>query len=282
MKFFMRKFILLIVGLFMSLAVSSCKALADNIKFAQVTDVHLSANSQYSINTLKSAIDDINSQPEISFVVFTGDNISNPKEENLKIFAKEVKRLKIPYYVAVGNHDVYKSGGLSKVKYYEILHEANPFYLQNKPNYKFRQSGFIFLIVDGAKEIIPGSIGYYREDTLKWLEKELAKYDKKKKQVVILQHFPIEYPQGVESSLRTHKTYKVENYRKILSEYHNVLAVISGHFHVNSENMNDGVYHISSPSLLSAPNSYKIIDIVTTKEFSPIIYTRLKEFEVKE
>ena len=237
----MRKFILLIVGLFMSLAISSCKALADNIKFAQVTDVHLSANSQYSINTLKSAIDDINSQPEISFVVFTGDNIANPKEENLKIFAKEVKNLKVPYYVAVGNHDVYKSGGLSKVKYYELLHKANPFFFQNKSNYKFKQNGFIFLIVDGAKEIIPGSVGYYREDTLKWLEKELAKYDKKKKQVVILQHFPVEYPQGVESSLRTHKTYKVEDYKKILSEYHNVLAVISGHFHVNSENMYDGV-----------------------------------------
>ena len=278
----MKKFILLFVGLLASFIISICEVSAENVKFAQITDVHLSANSEFSINVLKTAIQDINSQPEISFVVFTGDNISNPKEENLKLFAKEIKKLKVPYYVAVGNHDVYKSGGLSKVKYYEILREANPFLLQRSANYKFRKNGFVFLVVDGAKEIIPGSVGYYREDTLKWLEKELSQYDKKQKQVIILQHFPVEYPQGVESSLRTHKTYKVENYQVILSKYHNVLAVITGHFHVNSEHMNDGIYHISSPSLLQLPNSYKIIDIVTTKEFSPIIYTRLKEFEVKE
>ena len=46
--------------------------------------------------------------------------------------------------------------------------------------------------------------------------------------------------------------------------------------------MKDGVYHISSPSLIALPYSYKIIDIVTTKEFSPIIYTQLKEFELIE
>ncbi|MCM1339334.1 MAG: metallophosphoesterase [Muribaculaceae bacterium] len=276
----MKKLILTIAVFLIGIVVSSTTAMAENIKFAQITDVHLSAASEFSVNTLKSAIKDINSQPDISFVIFTGDNISNPKEENLKIFAKTVKKLKTPYYVAVGNHDVYKSGGLSKVKYYEILRQENPFYLQNKPNYKFTKKGFVFLIVDGAKEIIPGSVGYYREDTLEWLEKELER--NKNKDVVIFQHFPVEYPEGVESSLKTHKTYKVENYQEILSKHHNVLAVISGHFHVNSENMKDGVYHISSPALLSMPNSYKIIDIVTTKEFSPIIYTRLREFEVKE
>ena len=57
---------------------------------------------------------------------------------------------------------------------------------------------------------------------------------------------------------------------------------MSGHFHVNYETMKDGVYHISTPSLLSVPYSYKIIDIVTTKDFSPIIYTQLREFEVPD
>ena len=60
------------------------------------------------------------------------------------------------------------------------------------------------------------------------------------------------------------------------------LAIISGHFHVNSESMKDGIYHISTPSLIALPQSYKIIDIVTTKEFSPIIYTQLREFPIEE
>ena len=133
--------------------------------------------------------------------------------------------------------------------------------------------------MDGAKEVIPGSVGYYRKNSLDWLNKELKKNPRKS--IVILQHFPVIYPQGAESKLKTHKTYKVEEYRAVLDNYHNVLAVVSGHFHTNSESMKDGVYHISTPSILALPQSYKIIDIVTTKDFSTIIYTQLREFSFK-
>ena len=276
----MKKFILFLFSVLVFLVFTNTKVFAENIRFVQVADAHLTVGSEYSMNVLKSAVDDINKQSGISFVVFTGDNINNPKEENLREFVSIVSKLNVPYYVVLGNHDVYKSNGLSKVRYYEILRERNLLYPQRKPNYKFTKNGFVFLVVDGAKEVIPGSVGYYREDTLAWLEKELTK--NAKKDVVILQHFPVEYPEGSDNRLRTHRTYKVEEYQALLSKHHNVLAVISGHFHVNSENMKDGVYHISSPSLLGLPNAYKIIDIVTTKEFSPIIYTQLREFQVKD
>lgn len=279
MLFFMKKFFIYF-GLFLSLLLTGTKVLAENIKFVQVTDVHLSAGSEFGARILKSAVEDINNQQGVSFVVFTGDNIANPKEEHLREFLKIVSKLKVPYYVAVGNHDVYKSNGLSKVRYYEILRENNLLYLQRKPNYAFKKNGFLFLVVDGAKEVIPGPVGYYREDTLKWVQKQLSKNPKTS--VIILQHFPVEYPEGVETSIKTHKTYKVEQYQELLEKHNNVLAVITGHFHVNSENMKNGVYHISSPSLMTLPQAYKIIDIVTVKDFSPIIYTQLREFEVKD
>lgn len=255
---------------------------ADNIKFVQVTDTHLSAGNPYTSKILESAVDDINKQPDISFVVFTGDNIANPKEEDLKEFIRVIKHLNVPYYIVLGNSDVYKSNGLSKVRYFEMLNEANLFKLrsQKKPNYVFKKNNFVFVLVDGAKEVVPGTVGYYRKDTLEWLDSVLTKYSKN--DVIIFQHFPVYYPKEVESRLKTHKTYKVEDYKAVLDKHHNVLAVISGHFHVNAENMDNGVYHISSPSLLTLPQSYKIIDIVTTKEFSPIIYTQLREFDVKK
>lgn len=276
----MKKFLLFLFSIFAFLMLLPTSAVAENIKFAQISDAHLAVGSEYSIKVLKTAVEDINKQSDISFVVFTGDNINNPREENLKEFVDIVGKLNVPYYVVLGNHDVYKSNGLSKVRYYEILRAKNLLYPQRKPNYVFKKNGFVFIIVDGAKEVIPGAVGYYRTDTLEWLEKELIKY--KDNDVVIFQHFPVEYPEGVDNRLKTHKTYKVEEYQELLSKHHNVLAVISGHFHVNSENMKDGVYHISTPSLIGLPNSYKIIDIVTTKEFSPIIYTQLREFEVKD
>lgn len=275
------KKLLSVLIIFMCLFATSCiKASAENIKFVQVADVHLSTESDYSQKVLKNAVEDINNQPNVEFVIFTGDNINNPTPENLRCFVKIVRKLKVPYYIALGNHDVYKSKNMSKVRYYEILRERNIFYPQRTPNYKFKKKNFVFLVVDGAKEVIPGSIGYYREDTLAWLDKMLTKY--KRKDVVILQHFPIEYPEGVESSLKTHKTYKVENYNEILEKHKNVLAVVTGHFHTNSETMKDGIYHISTPSLIGLPQSYKIIDIITTRDFSPIIYTQLREFEIKD
>ena len=253
---------------------------AENIKFVQITDAHLSADSEFTLKVLNSAVADINNQQNIAFVVFTGDNINTPNEKNLVTFTNIANKLKVPYYVVLGNHDVYKNHNMSKTQYYEIIRKESPLRRhQRTGNYKFKTNGFVFLTVDGAKEIIPGAVGYYRQDTLNWVDKTLSK--NRRRSVVIFQHFPIEYPQGAERRLKTHKTYKVEEYQNMLSKHNNVLAVLSGHLHVNGETMKDGVYHISTPSLLSTPNSYKIIDIVTTKGFSPIIYTQLKEFDVE-
>lgn len=276
----MKKFLLLLLGIFFTVVCTASKVLAENIKFIQITDAHLSVDSEYSQKVLKSAVEDINNQQDVSFVIFTGDNINNPTPENLREFVKIVSKLKVPYYVAVGNHDVYKSKDMSKVRYYQILRETNIFYPQRSANYAFKKNDFVFLIVDGAKEIIPGSGGYYRESTLNWLDKELTKYADKS--VIILQHFPVEYPEGSEVRLKTHKTYRDEDYKEILGKHKNVLAVITGHFHTNYETMKDGVYHINSPSLIALPQSYKIIDIITTKDFSPLIYTQLREFELKD
>lgn len=271
----MKKF-LLFFAIFM---LSMTSVMAKNIKFIQITDAHFAANSEYTQKVLKAAVDDINAQEGISFVVFTGDNINRADIQNLRQFVRIVKKLKYPYYVVLGNHDVYKSNNMSSIAYYKILRSENMFFRQKKANYKFKKDGFVFITVNGAKEIIPGASGYYRKDTLDWVDKTLTK--NKRREVIIFQHFPVVYPKGDEHRLKTHKTYKVEEYRDILAKHQNVLAILSGHFHVNYETMQDGVYHISTPSLLSQPHSYKIIDIVTTPEFSPIIYTQLREFEVK-
>ena len=274
----MKKFLTIFV-LFIAILLTAPKVLAENIKFVQVTDAHFAKNSEYSQRVLKATVDDINKQSGISFVVFTGDNINYAEEEDLKMFAHIVKKLNVPYYFVIGNHDVYKTNGLPKTRYIEIMRESNIRIHQKRPNYKWSKKGFVFLIVDGAKEVIPGPAGYFKKDTLAWLDKTLSK--NKRKTVVIFQHFPIEYPEGAEGRLKTHKTYKVEEYKDIIEKHDNVLAIISGHLHTNGENMRNGVYHISTPSLLAMPHSYKIIDIVTTKDFSPIIYTQLRDVEVK-
>lgn len=270
----MRRFL---VNLFMILCfvIFGAGAFAQDIKFIQVADAHYALNNDYSKEILEKAIEKINKEKDVSFVIFTGDNINRPRQEDLVGFVREANKLNVPYYIAFGDHDVYKNGGLSKANYIKIIKDNNFRYRQKDINYVIKKNGFVFLVVDGAKEVIPGSIGYYKDSTIEWVDKQLDKYAKKN--VVILQHFPLVPPKDQ----KTHRVYKPEKYLEILNKHNNVIAIVSGHYHLNGEKMENGIYHISTPSLLAEPNYYKVIDIVTTPKFSPMIYTELKPVDVK-
>ena len=265
----------IILTLFFSILLQS-SVFASVIKFAQVTDTHFIAKDEYRTEVLEQTIKDINKTNGLEFVIFTGDNLDSPHAEYLPQFINIVNKLDIPYYIVIGNHDVFRNNGLSKAEYLDIVKDNNVFYKYKKPNYVFKKNGFVFIVVDGAKEIIPGSVGYYKKDTLEWLDTQLKKYEKCP--VVILQHFPLVSTK----ELKSHDVYQKEDYLNILDKHDNVVSVVAGHLHVNSEVMRNGVYHITSPTLLSTPPVYKIITITTTKGFSPMIYTELKEVEMPE
>ena len=85
--------ILLMAGLmFLGLRVYS--ASNNNLTFAQISDVHFSTNpvnTSYRLTAesgalLADAIDQINTTPNINFVMFTGDQINTPYEKQLMAF----------------------------------------------------------------------------------------------------------------------------------------------------------------------------------------------------
>lgn len=254
---------------------------AKEIKFVQITDSHFAAiksdysqeEVEYSQTVLAKTVKDINSLKGVDFVVFTGDNIDKSNEDDLKAFLKVANKLKFPYYMIIGNHEVFKSQKFDKKEYLKVASRYSRCFKQKNPNYVFIKKGVVFIVVDGTKEVIPGPAGYYREATLKWLDKQLTKY--KNDQVVLLQHFPIEAP----CYNRTHTTYNVDAYKDVLNKHKNVIAIFSGHYHVNGEKMVDGVYHVSTPALVCDPHDYKIveIDIKNKKDFK--IYTQLRHAE---
>ena len=257
-----------------SLILLQNSVMASVVKFVQVTDSHYKKEEPYRGEVLKATVDTINKENDISFVVFTGDNIDRPDPESLAAFIKIINKLKYPYYLVIGNHEVYKNGGLSKKRYLEIVRDNNFLYRYKKPNYTFKKKGFVFIVADGAKEVIPGAVGYFKADTMKWLEKQLKKHHRNC--VVIFQHYPL-VPIKEQAS---HRVYNKDEYLELLDKNDNVASVIAGHIHTNGEIMRNGVYHITSPSLLNDPHSYKIITISSTRGFSPIVYTELKEVEM--
>lgn len=248
---------------------------AKDIKFIQITDSHFSGvgDGGYSKNVLEKTIKDINSIPNVDFIVFTGDNIDTANSDDLIRFLKIANNLKSPYYVVIGNHEVFKSQNLDKKEYMRIVRKYSKNCHAKSANYVFKKKGMVFLVVDGAKEVIPGPAGYYKKDTLKWLDKKLTKY--KNNDVIIFQHFPIIPPYYN----RTHTTYEVDKYEEVLKKHSNVKAVFSGHYHANGETMQNGIYHVSTPSLLAKPNNYKVIDISVKSKKDVQIYTQLRKAE---
>lgn len=269
----MRK-ILSIILLFAALLFTPQGAFAKgkSVKFVQVTDTHYVLENEAAEAWIKQLVKEINRTEGVDFVVFTGDNIDSPDAKSLHSFLRLVGRIRKPCYFVVGNHEVSRNARLDKSKYYDIVRAHNWFSPAWKANYTFKKKGFLFVVMDGAKEIIPGPNGYYRQETLDWLDKVLAK--NKDRRVVILQHFPLVEPRKMNS----HRTYKAENYLELLDKHENVVAVISGHYHTNSEEMRNGVYHVSSPAFSDEPHYYKVIEIMDDKDLLPMVFTQLREF----
>lgn len=254
---------------------------ASELKFIQITDSHFSnvganytqRDVEHSESVIEKTIKDINSIPNVDFVVFTGDNIDTANSTDLKAFLHLANKLKFPYYVVIGNHEVFKSQKLDKKEYMKIVRKYSKNCRPSGANYVFYKKGLVFLVVDGAKEVIPGPAGYYKKDTLKWLDKQLTKY--KDDKVIILQHFPIVEPYYN----RTHSTYNIKDYEDVLKKHSNVIAIFSGHYHANGEKMVDGIYHVSTPALVEPPHNYKIVEINGNNKKGYQIYTQLRHAE---
>lgn len=256
-----------LIGLFLSYIFFSSCVMAHDIRFVQVTDVRYSSSGNNQV--LSRTIKDINKLNDVDFVVFTGDNIQRPNVDDLKAFKKEVKKLKKPFYIVIGDKDVNKHKDLSKKVYVKILRRNISISKNGNINYIFEKGGVVFLVADGAKDVIPSTNGYYKDDTVAWINSKLHSYSKKN--VIILQHFPIIPPEDNEGYV----TLKPEKYLEVLKSNNNVKAIISGHFGVNKEEIIDGISHITTAP---APN-YRIFDIIDCTSANPTIWAEVREAE---
>ena len=259
----MRKlFCLLIVFVF-----SALNVFARDLRFVQITDVRYSEENNKEV--LTKIIEDVNNQKDIDFIVFTGDSLNQPNPEILADFVKQIKKFKKPIYVVIGDKDVNKHKGLSKKEFMAYLKKKLPNYRKTDMNYTFEKGGMLFFVVDGAKDVLPSTTGYYKADVMEWLDATLDLNSKKN--VIIFQHFPIVPPENRENYV----TFKGDSYVDMLSKHKKVKAVIAGHFGVNKEVTVNGIVHISTAP---APY-YRIIDIFDCTSDNPQIWAQIKEVQ---
>ena len=131
-------------------------------RFAFISDTHIGSPNGSAEEDLRRTVADINSMPEIAFVVLTGDITELGTDEEIKLAKEILSELKVPYYILAGNHDTgwSESGGVSfsKIFGYDKL--------------SFNFNGIQFLGC-ASGPYVRMSDGHIPRGAVNWLDKEL-------------------------------------------------------------------------------------------------------------
>lgn len=194
--------------------------------FAQVTDVHLNANDPRPREYLLQTIADINANPDIDFVLVTGDLADDGDNRSLDMFAQTITKLNKKYYVIAGNHETtWSESGMT--------HFAKLF---GSERFEFEHNGVLFLGFTTGP-FLKMALGHAAPQDLGWVGRE-ARTNGKGKHVFVVTHYPL--LQGdVENWYQT-----TDSLRRL-----GVKVLIGGHYHRNKALSYDGI-----PGFLSRSN----------------------------
>ncbi len=264
------KFVNCVLTLFIAYLIGAqmCTAANNNLRIAQVSDVHFSSfekNTSYKFleksgDLLDDAILQVNTSGPYDFVMFTGDLINKPKSSELQLFAQHANKLIYPWYALDGNHDIDIDGKLTKSVFINELSKYNSKMNQKNIYYSFTpKKGYRVICLDSIIDYKITTNGEISSEQLAWLEGELNKY--KKETIIICTHIPIYEP----FSSSNHKLINEYELKRLLKSHRNPVIVLQGHYHAARLKQDDNALIVSCPSLVTFPNAFRVININTHK-----------------
>lgn len=284
---FFTKVINLVLTIIFAFLIGSqvCTAANNNLRIAQISDAHFSSfeeNTSYKFlkksgELLDDAIFQINTSGSYDFVMFTGDLINKPKESELEKFTTHAKNLIYPWYAIAGNHDICIDGGLTKQRFIEILANNNSRMKNKNIYYAFTpKKGYRVICLDSIIDYKVTTNGEINKEEFEWLRNELEKHTKDT--VIICTHVPIVEP----FSSPNHKLLNEYDVRRLIKTTHkNPVIVLQGHYHATKIKQDNNMLIVACPSLVTYPNSFRIININSNKN-KVKIDVFLKETNLKD
>lgn len=267
-------------------AFSACNTL----KFAHISDVHLSdkkIDTSYKVlassrELFDDELNQINEIPNLDFVFVTGDMTDKPRADMIEEFDAKINTLKAPWYCAFGNHDISIGGEISKAKYIKILKKNNKNFKFDKSYYSFSpKKGFKVIAMDGVIDNAITANGKIDSEQLCWLDKELSKAKNNNEVPMLFLHFPLYEP----FPSFHHKILNSDEFYAVLNKYDMPIAIFSGHYHATKITKEGHILHVSTPSLVSYPNAFRIVTVTNLK--NKVVFnfvfkeTNLKEIQKK-
>ncbi|HEY9607638.1 MAG TPA: metallophosphoesterase [Allocoleopsis sp.] len=255
-----------------------------NFRFAVVSDLHIGLSHtiwnvpnrfhlvEVSIPALELALEHLKVL-EIDFLLLPGDLTQHGEVDNHTWLQQRLSQLPFPVYVVPGNHDVPnllpddRSIGLSDFPYYyRQFGYDNPeqLYYTHEVLPGLQLIGLNSNQFDESGKQLP--VGRLDEQQLAWLDRVLAQ-SKDKLVLVMVHHNVVEHLPG-QSHHPLGRRYMMENAPVLLKmlKAAGVNLVFTGHLHVQDVAYRDGIYDITTGSLVSYPHPYRIFQFRTNKQ----------------
>jgi len=255
-----------------------------NFRFAVLTDLHIALPEtvwqnparihlvEVGIPALEVALDRI-AQEDIDFLLVPGDLTQHGEAANHAWIAERFARLPYPVYVIPGNHDIpvleaneqsiaanqfpnfYRIFGYEDTNHHYYTHEILP--------------GVRLIGLNSNTFDLDGKqVGRMDKSQLQWLRQTLSKSQATKDELVmvmihhnVLEHLPYQSTQGMG------QRYMLENASELLGilRTYNVKMVFTGHLHIQDVAYQDGIYDITTGSLISYPHPFRIFQYQTDR-----------------
>lgn len=249
-----------------------------NFRFAIVSDPHIALPHtvwdhpsrfhlvEVSIPALENALSQLE-QFDLDFLLLPGDLTQHGEPENHAWLAERLRKLPYPAYVIPGNHDMPaqfatpQSIGLQEFPtYYTKLGydtSCQPYYSHEiLPGVRLIGLNSIAFNAEGNQY----SNGSIDEEQLDWLGQTLAT-SRNELVLVMIHHNVIEHLPG-QSINPLGRRYMLDNASTLLNllQAAGVQLLFTGHLHVQDIAYAQGIYEITTGSLVSYPHPYRILE----------------------
>lgn len=172
-------------------------------------DLHLTTSDQPNYAAATKVVKDTNELIRPDFVQFIGDNVQDALASQFQLFESLAKRLEVPYFALVGDHDISGDAHLSAFRTWV-----------GEPYGSLVRHQFRFVRLNTLEIPLLG----FSETQLDWLSNEFKSARQLQQQVVVFQHH---YPYKVCESFAGPG---VSRWHEMIDAYRPV-AVICGHTH---------------------------------------------------
>ena len=250
-----------------------------NFRFAIASDLHIALPetidksstrfhlTQYSIPALEFVLQQLEGV-ELDFLLLPGDLTQDGEQVNHRWLQRKLESLPYDVYVIPGNHDVPSLQGNDTT----IAYEDFPSFYQQCGYQQWTGS------LDYTCEIAPnlrliglnsnnfndeGQLrGFLREEQFLWLEQTLGTITPEEMVIVMIHHNIIEHIPD-QSNHILGKRYMLSNADRLRSilKKNGVRFIFTGHLHIQDITQDDGLYEITTGSLISYPHPFRILQL---------------------